>query len=211
MGDYFHTVMKPRIEKIAFASEWKDGKPQNTDGVSHIFKYLILEQYEDTLNNIEFAQKRLGEDAFHDYLLRYLLKAGTRESMSRFGVTAITDPWAYELKIYDENVARYQKVDLIETFNYLLGIHVKRYQTFANDKVKYRVVIGEKSDTLLIVIWRNTDGLDLKADKKFVEKEILPVIRAGYTSTSEKIYINGTSHVNGADAIEPEFSRLMGG
>jgi adenine-specific DNA-methyltransferase len=211
MADYFYTILKPRIQKVVYSSKWKDGKPQNTDGISHIFKYVILEQYEDTLNNIEFAQKRLGEDAFHDYLLRYLLEAGTRESMSRFGVTAITDPWAYELKIYDENIAKYQKVDLIETFNYLLGIHVKQYRTFTNGKVKYRVSIGEKADALFIIIWRKTDGLDLKADKKFVEKEILPGIRARYPSTSEKIYINGTSHVNGADAIEPEFSRLMGG
>lgn len=212
MANYFDTVMKPRIQKVMFASEWKEGSPvQGSEGLSHIFKYIILEQYEDTLNNIEFAQKRLGEDAFHDYLLHYLLEAGTRQSMSRFGVTAITDPWAYELKIYDENIAKYQNVDLIETFNYLLGIHVKRYQTFTNGKVKYRVVIGEKADALFIIIWRKTDGLDLKADKKFVEKEILPGIRARYPSTSEKIYINGNSHVNGADAIEPEFSRLMGG
>ena len=56
MAGYFDSVMKPRIEKILYSSEWNDGKPLNNDGISHIFKYISLEQYEDALNNIEFRE-----------------------------------------------------------------------------------------------------------------------------------------------------------
>ncbi len=28
MGEYFETVLKPRIQKVIYASQWKDGKPQ---------------------------------------------------------------------------------------------------------------------------------------------------------------------------------------
>ena len=83
MADYFDTVMKPRIQKVMYSSEWKDGQPQNTDGISHIFKYLTLEQYEDTLNNIDFMEGGTVQKTLMDmdgYVLRYMLDFETRES-----------------------------------------------------------------------------------------------------------------------------------
>jgi len=79
MADYFDTVMKPRIQKVMYSDKWKDGKPQSNDGISHIFKYVVLEQYEDTLNNIEFNGGRdvqstlLGLDGYtsHRHNLRF--------------------------------------------------------------------------------------------------------------------------------------------
>lgn len=59
MGEYFAKVTLPRIKKVVYSAEWKDGKPKNrTSGVSHIMKYLSLESYEDALSNIEL--KTLG-------------------------------------------------------------------------------------------------------------------------------------------------------
>ena len=43
-GEYFDTVLKPRIQKVFYSSDWKDGKamaPQT--GISHAFKVLKLE------------------------------------------------------------------------------------------------------------------------------------------------------------------------
>jgi adenine-specific DNA-methyltransferase len=51
MADYFDTVIIPRIKKIAYSFNWKDGKPQDTDGLGVFFKYHTLEQYEDTISN----------------------------------------------------------------------------------------------------------------------------------------------------------------
>jgi len=212
MADYFDTIMKPRIEKLMFASYWKDGKPiSGSDGQSHIFKYMVLEQYEDTLNNIAFTQRTLDVSAYDDYLIEYMLDFETKESLCRFGITAITDPWAYQLKFYDENVPKTQNVDLIETFNYLLGIHVKGYRTFTNGKNRYRVVIGSKNDAVIVVIWRKMQDLDLTADKEFVENTILPAIRTVCKRSPEKIYINAEFYVKDALPIEPEFFGCMGG
>ena len=55
MGDYFETVLKPRITKVIYSSDWKNGKPTSRDtGISHCFKTIRLESYEDTLNNLVF-------------------------------------------------------------------------------------------------------------------------------------------------------------
>jgi len=89
MGNYFNTVTKPRIKKVIYAKDWKDGKPQNRNtGVSHIFKYIRLESYEDTLNNIEFSrspeqekQLNMNADFFNDYLVSYMLDIESRDSL----------------------------------------------------------------------------------------------------------------------------------
>ena len=77
MGDYFDTVMLPRLMKVAFTPNWKDGLPQDRDGQSHFIKYQRLESYEDALNNIhihepEEAQQGLIDETFDDYRLRYM-------------------------------------------------------------------------------------------------------------------------------------------
>lgn len=58
MGEYFETVTKPRMQKVIYSADWKNGKPQNRNtGVSQIIKYMRLESYEDALSNIELSDK----------------------------------------------------------------------------------------------------------------------------------------------------------
>jgi adenine-specific DNA-methyltransferase len=210
MADYFHSMMLPRIQKVMYSSEWKDGKPMNADGISHMFKYISLEQYEDTLNNIEFKegktiQKTLGD--MEGYILRYMLDFETRESRCRMNTPKLDRPFEYTLRITKDSELQDETVDLVETFNYLLGLKVKRVRTFAENGTTYRVVNGETlTGQTTTVVWRTAVKLDLKLDKKFIEEKILtdPKLKA------ERVFINADFHVEGALPIEPEFQRLMG-
>lgn len=210
MADYFHTILKPRIQKIVYSSKWKDGKPQNTNGISHMFKYLTLEQYEDTLNNIDFMEGGTVQKTLMDmdgYMLRYMLDFETRESPCRMNTTKLERPFEYTLRITKDSELHDETVDLVETFNYLLGLKVKRVRTFAENGTTYRVVHGETlSGQGTTVIWRTSAGLDLKSDKKFIEEKILSDLKL----KAERVFINGDFHVEGALPIEPEFQRLMG-
>ncbi|MCX9010166.1 MAG: site-specific DNA-methyltransferase [Candidatus Methanoperedens sp.] len=206
MGDYFDTVMKPRIQKVMYSDNWKDGSPQSNEGISHIFKYQYLEQYEDTLSNVEFKdagsyQRTLSE--MNGYFLRYMLDFETRDSSPcRFNVEKLTKPFDYTLRITHGNELKDEKIDLVETFNYLLGIHVRQIRTF-NNGTYYRVVFGRKNEDGIAIIWRDTEKLDLKADKAFIEGTILSGIKPS------KVYINADFYVEGALPIEPEFKKLM--
>lgn len=133
MGRYFDTVLKPRIQKVAYASAWKEGKPVARDGISHCFKYLRLESYEDTLNNLLLPQNPAvdvenpqNSDLARDYLLKYWLDFETAGSPSLLNVRQFADPTAYRLKVKQPgSEAQVEKtVDLIETFNWLIGLHV---------------------------------------------------------------------------------------
>ena len=42
MGEVFNLVLKPRIQKVIYSKDWKDGKPVSREGSSHIFKYIRL-------------------------------------------------------------------------------------------------------------------------------------------------------------------------
>lgn len=134
MGDYFDTVIRPRICKAVYSENWKNGKPATRDsGVSHCFKYVRLESYEDTLNNLRLDPNPQRKKAVaanpalkEDYMLRYLLDVETRGSQSLLNIDAFADPTAYTLKVKKPGTDEYatRAVDLIETFNYLIGLRV---------------------------------------------------------------------------------------
>jgi len=129
MADYFDTVIIPRLKKVCYSFNWKDGKPQDTDGISQFFKYHILEQYEDTLDNIELTASKQAELKFgDDYLLKYFLDYETRGNPNLLNIDQLKDPFSYKLKVNLEEVGEPQEVvvDIPETFNYLLGLKVKK-------------------------------------------------------------------------------------
>ena len=143
MGAHFDTVLKPRLVKIIYAKNWRDGKPSSRDtSTPHAFKYIRLESYEDCLNNLEMTedkdrQKLLAgnPELREDYVLRYMLDVETRGSQSLLNVDTFADPTAYNLRVKRPGSDEYtwKNVDLLETFNYLLGLRVEHIavpQTF---------------------------------------------------------------------------------
>lgn len=217
MANYFDTVMIPRLKKVCYSFNWKHGKPQNTDGISQFFKYQILEQYEDTLDNIELTPNKQAELKFgDDYLLKYFLDYETRENSSLLNIEQLKNPFSYKLKVNLEEVGEPQEmvVDIPETFNYLLGLKVKKVKT-RNNQRKYLFILGEKEGKNIAIVWRDYDdewGEDeLKQDKEFIIKELQPW-------APHIVYVNGQSiltpklgeHTVGIRHIEPEFKRLMG-
>ncbi|MDZ7617203.1 MAG: DNA methyltransferase, partial [Patescibacteria group bacterium] len=145
IGNYFDTVLLPRIKKIAFTPAWKDGKPsrlatpEEAERGPRIIKYVRLESYEDALNNLEArrepAQQSLldlaeaqGPDRLKEqYVLRYMLDVETDGSPSLLNIKAFTDPTAYRLKVKrpGSDESREVSVDLLETFNWLIGLTVQ--------------------------------------------------------------------------------------
>ena len=133
MGDYFDTVLKPRIQKVAFSAKWKDGVPQDRDGLSHMFKYQRIESYEDALNNIRVTKPTEGQlkllETFEDYMLHYMLDFESRESPTLLQPEAFETPFEYKLKIQRGHESpQWEPVDLVETFHYLIGLQVRKLE-----------------------------------------------------------------------------------
>jgi len=216
IADYFDTVIIPRLKKICYSFNWKNGKPQDTDGISQFIKYQILEQYEDTLDNIELTPNKQAQLKFSDdYLLKYFLDYETRESPYLLNIDMLENPFSYKLKVNLEEVGEPKEmvVDIPETFNYLLGLKVRKIKA-RNDKRKYLFILGEREGKDIGIVWReyneDWDEDDFKKDKEFIIKEL-------ESWTPHIVYVNGQSvltpklgkHNMGVRYIEPEFKKLM--
>jgi adenine-specific DNA-methyltransferase len=217
MGEYFNTVVLPRIKKVAYCENWKVGKPAGGEGVSHFVKYHTLEQYEDTLNNLALLREKDGEKTQQkfgdDYLLRYMLEFETQGSPCLLNLAMIKNPFDHRLKVQEGDEIVERTVDLVETFNYLIGLQVKKMRTFENDGHPYRAVLGEQNGKSVVIIWRPLNGLEedkaaLRRDKQFIEGEVLPALLSNGVKP-DRLLVNGACHVENAEAIEPEFKRLM--
>ena len=212
VGDYFDTVVLPRVKKVTFTPEWKDGKPkrmatqEEVERSPRIVKYIRLESYEDALNNIEFDDAS-GQQAlkFDDYLLRYMFKWETRASETLLNVEKLASPFSYKLHIHADGQTRAKVADIPETFNYLLGLHVQTRRVYDDDGRRYLVYRGRIGHRQIVVIWRETDGwqrADLERDKKFVAEKKL-------TEGADEVFVNGDSFIPNARALEPVFKARM--
>ncbi len=226
MGDYFDTVLKPRIQKVVYAKEWKDGKPVSREGISHMFKYIRLESYEDALANIQLkrtdGQQSLldGSESFREsYMLGYMLDTESAGSASLLDVDGFEDPFNYKLLVGTGSVGETQpvNVDLVETFNWLLGLRVRHMSHLQG----IRVVEGEnpKGEKVLI-IWRNVKETSNEDLETFFKKQKYNTLDMEF----DLVYVNGDNNLmnipvvpdtEGADPtykvrlIEEEFKRLM--
>jgi adenine-specific DNA-methyltransferase len=214
MADYFDTVLLPRLKKVTFSPEWKDGKPkrvataEEAERGPRIIKVIRLESYEDALNNLLPSEESGGQVAmqFEDYLLKYMLQWETRKSETLLNVEKLSKPFDYCLHIYRDGETRVQKVDLPETFNYLIGLDVAKRQVLDDNGRCYLVYRGAtREGKSTVVIWRETAGWteeDYKRDRDFVAKQ-------RFAEDADVIYANGDSLIPGAQALEGLFKAKM--
>ena len=212
MGQYFDTVLLPRIKKVTFSPEWKDGKPtrmasrEEANRSPRIIKYLRLESYEDALNNIELDDSS-GQQAmkFDDYLLNYMLQWEAKHSKTLLNVEDLARPFDYKLQIHTNGATRATTVDIPETFNYLLGLHVQTRRIYDDEGRRYLIYQGLVDQRRAVIIWRETDGWqkeDLERDKQFISEH-------QFTDGADEVYVNGASFIPNARSIDPIFKSRM--
>jgi len=202
---YFNTVLKPRLQKVIYSSEWKDAKPvKRADGISHSFKYIFLESYEDALDNITFTQSAPQMALkFEDYVLSYMLDFETKGSDTLLNVSKLDSPFDYKLRLHGKDEPL--PVDLPETFNYLIGLHVESRKVYDNNGVHYLLYRGKTEGRETVVIWRTIRGWgekELRADKEFL-------INHKLTEGAEDIFVNGDSFIPGARSLDTIFKQRM--
>ena len=205
MGEYFDSVLKPRIQKAIYSDDWKDGKPQSRKGISHCFKTLQLESYEDTLNNLRLQSKdsllqSMSDEVKEQYLLEYMLNIESRDSL--FSISDFEHPFDYQLLVTKANETVRQNIDLVETLNYLLGLRVRRIKWL--DEVL--TVSGKNSaNEGVLILWRDTDKMGNTALREWYQNHV-----AGNSTLAHKdLYVNGSNTLKGAMVIEQVFHDSM--
>jgi adenine-specific DNA-methyltransferase len=211
MADYFDTVLLPRLKKVTFTTEWKDGKPkrqatpEEAGRSPRVIKVIRLESYEDALNNITFDAANQRVFQFDDYMIQYMLPWESHTSETLLNVDKLTQPFVYQLHIHRDGETHAQQVDLPETFNYLLGLHVQTRRVYGDNGRRYLIVRGRIDQRQIVVIWRETHGwkqVDFERDRQFVAEQKL-------VGGADEIFVNGDSFIPNARALEPVFKARM--
>ncbi len=238
---YFDSVLRPRVLKAAYSQQWRDGKPTLRSGAMTLFvKYQRLESYEDALNNLvphrttkqddllTSAEAQGADRLKEQYLLRYMLDVETRGSQSLLNVKAFADPTAYKLKVKrpGSDESREVNVDLLETFNWLIGLTVQGIaapQTFTAEFERdtegrlglkgrlrqdaagpwwFRTVTGTTPDRRrTLIIWRKLTG-NAEQDNLVLDTWFT---RAGYSAKDSEfglIYVNGDNNLENLKAAD---------
>lgn len=213
MNYYFNILTKPRIQKVIYSKDWKDGKPVSREGSSHCFKYMRLEQYEDTLNNLTLQPANISKenaDFYGGYMLGYMLDIETRDSL--FNMQWFKNPWNMKLRITRQNETHEENIDVIETFNYLIGLNVRSILYPKKDICAVEGITRSGERTL--VIWRNCDTVNNDALNDFFR-------RMDYSTRDtefDRIYVNGDNNLENLRTdeaqwkvvlIEQEFAKRM--
>lgn len=197
MGAHFDTVLKPRIQKVIYSKDWKDGKPVSREGISQCFKYLRLESYEDTLNNLNLVRSQAHDDLFasapqlkEDYLLHYMLDIESKGSL--LSLKAFEKPFDYTLNIATDSAGAFtaKKIDLVETFNYLIGLRVKHIDS--QHKQGFVTVTGTlPTGETCLVLWRDMSKIDYEGISRLCDKLAINPADNEY----DFVYINGDHNI----------------
>lgn len=224
VGPHVDTVLLPRLKKVMFAPEWSDGVPirqansAEAAAVSGMFKYVRLESYEDALNNLELKRTsqqasllEQDDDLREQFFLSYMLDVDSRGSQSLLNIQSFQNPEQYKLHVERNGETQLVNVDLVETFNWLLGLTVRHIDVIRG----VRVVEGANPEgERVLVLWRNLDetGNDVLDD--WFKKQDYNTKDQEY----DLIYVNGDNNLENlcrgdqtwkVRLIEEEFHRLM--
>jgi adenine-specific DNA-methyltransferase len=219
LGNHFWTIVLPRMKNVLMydksgISKENDVKEKyNQKSAGGFFKYQYLEQYEDSLHNIDLMNEEKGKKALeafrdteeeHEYLMKYFLRYETEGSPSLLNIEYFRNPFEYKLKIISNGKGEeVVTVDLVETFNYLIGLHVSKYRFINDNSRRYVFVFGRRGGRKIAVVWRSTNNINLEKDKEVI-------VNAIKDYSPDEIYINGDALVDSYRVIESEFKALMG-
>lgn len=197
-GEYFDLVTKPRVLKSSYSADWENGKASNdATGLSSCFKILKLESYEDTLNNLNLERSHQQQDLLaespelkDDYLINYMVKKESSNSL--LSTDDFKKPFVYSMNITTDSAGAFQeqKIDLVETFNYLIGLTVKHVD--AQPERGFVTVTGSlPSGESCLVLWRDCELIDYAGLNKLCDK--LAINPAD--NEFDVVYINGDHNI----------------
>ena len=214
MAEYFDTVLLPRIKKVTFSPEWKDGKPkrmataEEAERSPRIVKVIRLESYEDALNNIAFDEPS-GQQAmqFEDYLLQYMLQWETRKSETLLNVEKLAKPFSLSTAHPSRRRRRARRPWTCPKPSPICWACTSRSgkRSTTTTGATWSIAAATREGRKVAVIWRETEGWkekDYKRDKEFVAEQKL-------TEGMDEVYVNGDSYIPGARALEPLFKARM--
>ena len=153
----------------------------------------------------------LPAPARENFILHYTLTLDATSAALVLGLDSIKDPWACKLSVAasDSSESIERSVDLIGTFNQLIGLRVER--AWESEGVTIQKGVDPLGATAM-VFWRRTVEVDNSQLSRVVSKQL--ALNAGV----KRVYANGPNTLDNLAGsgerysvrqVEEDFARLM--
>ncbi|MBS9780706.1 MAG: hypothetical protein KGV51_08780 [Moraxellaceae bacterium] len=139
---------------------------------------------DDIFDNMDEKQK-------NDYLINYMLEIESKGSL--LSVADFQKPFDYQLNITTDSAGAYdkQKIDLIETFNYLIGLNVSSFD-YQLARGFVQVTGHLRTGEYTTIIWRDCEKVDYATLDKILDRLSINALDSEYNL----IYINGDHNIS---------------
>jgi adenine-specific DNA-methyltransferase len=222
-------VLMPRIRKVMVSKVWENGIPSAESGYSHFYKSIRIETMDDAYLNLDIISDHPPKAKMKENIGQYLYKLNyendsndpvVRENSLQIvidfkndsnsiglNISEFVDPFNLSYIIGDNGIIKSKIIDLVETFNLLLGLKIFQHQHFDFDNRPYQIVQAheptpQEKNLFVIVIWRPTQNIDLRKEWIFLDKKY-------NFQKYGKIYMNHLSLNSKAIKIEPILIQKM--
>ena len=193
VGEQLYKIIIPRMKAVLYGE--KSGVSKKYSRRGGAFKIIKLESYDDTLNNIRL--KALSSDLFesnehikNDYMINYMLNMESRKSL--LSTDNFKTPFSYTMNITVDSAGAYeeQKIDLVETFSYLIGLTVNHID--AQPERGFVTVTGTlPSGEKTLVLWRDCERIDYEGLNKLCDRLAINPSDSEF----DVVYINGDHNI----------------
>ena len=145
-------------------------------------------------------------------MLEYMLDVETRDSL--LNLKMFENPFVLTLKTTKDNELVETEVDMVETFNYLIGLNVETEDWYRDENICVVQGYTHRDNLHTLVIWRNCKEIDNEQLNQFFERMDFRT----RDSEFDLIYINGDNTLPNLKRdednwkvvlIEEEFTKRM--
>jgi hypothetical protein len=199
MGKRATTHIIPRLRRVVSGDAYGISRDPDVSWLGGgCFRYVSIEGYEDALNNLDLkrsdAQASLLEgfsaEKRDDYRMRYMLDVEAKGSL--LSVSDFRKPFDYTLKVAVDSAGAWEerRVDLVETFNYLIGLtvrHIDIQHSRGFVTVEGWLPTGEKT----LILWRDCEKIGYEELTRLCDR--LAINPAD--SEFDVVYINGDHNI----------------
>ncbi|EEJ2348817.1 restriction endonuclease subunit M [Salmonella enterica subsp. enterica] len=180
-------------------------------------KFIVSSNYTVTLDILSEELKaealsNKNRDLFEDassnvknnYLINYMLQEESKNSL--INTDSFQNPFKYKMDIAMDSAGATEPrcIDLIETFNYLIGLHVKSIESNVERgyvRIEGTLPTGERT----LILWRDCDKIGYEELNKYANRFDL----YAKEKTFDVIYINGDHNLPTAFTVDEEDGEIV--
>ncbi|PWI49326.1 hypothetical protein CEE45_01980 [Candidatus Heimdallarchaeota archaeon B3_Heim] len=160
-SNQFKNVILPRIKKLSFSYQWKDGSPRDKSSQGVFVQYQVLEQpMEEVFTRIN--------------LKKFLSKKGLKYNLTdlKFQVAGEIplNPFNDISELEEGEILQITGISYIYTCNQLLGLNPSFIRCKSHNGINYLFIFGIIDEQRTLVVWRNTENLNLEIDRRILEE-----------------------------------------